>query len=106
MENNSDLNKFLSYFYKVWVFSHESNWFSGAGCLDHNNGLEAKNLDIKRTKVLRPKQPLGDFFKNAEDIVYGMSLKEDDRLFCDESLLISHSDITSGWQWFQKHNRY
>ena len=97
MENNSDLNKFLSYFYKVWVFSHESNWFSGAGCLDHNNGLEAKNLDIKRTK---------DFFKNSEDIVYGMSLKEDDRLFCDESLLISHSDITSGWQWFQKHNRY
>ena len=32
-----------------------------------------------------------------------MSLKEDDRLFCDESLLISHSDITSGWQWLQKH---
>ena len=56
-ENNDDLNKFLSYFYKVWIFS------------------QAKNLDIKRTKVLRPKQPLGDFFKNAEDIVYGMSIK-------------------------------
>ena len=101
-EKNIDLNNFLSYFYKVWIFSQESNWFTGAGCLDHNNGLEAKNLDIKRTKVLRPKQPLGDFFKNAEDIVYGMSIKEDGRLFCHQNELISKPEITAGWQWFQK----
>ena len=104
-ENNDDLNKFLSYFYKVWIFSQESNWFTGAGCLDHNNGLEAKNLDIKRTKVLRPKQPLGDFFKNAEDIVYGMSIKEDERLFCHQNELISKPEITTGWQWLQSNQK-
>ena len=104
-ENNAELNKFLSYFYKVWIFSQESNWFSGAGSLDHNNGLEAKNLDLKRTKVLRPKQPLGDFFKNAEEIVYGMSIKDDERLFCDSKLLISRPEITAGWHWLQIHQK-
>ena len=67
--------------------------------------MKAKNLDIKRTKVIRPKQPLGDFFKNAEDIVYGMSIKEDERLFCHQNELISKPEITAGWQWLQSNQK-
>ena len=39
-----------------WVNSRESNWFVGAGPIYHNNGLEATNRDIKRTKVMRYKE--------------------------------------------------
>ena len=52
------IDQFIGYFHEQWVNSKESNWFVGAGPIDHNNGLEATNRDIKRTKVLRDKQKL------------------------------------------------
>ena len=50
------IDHFIGYYHEQWVNSRESNWFSGAGPIDHNNGLEGTNRDIKRTKVLRDKQ--------------------------------------------------
>ena len=57
--------------------SRESNWFAGAGSLDHNNGLEAKNNDLKKTKILRPKQKIGTFYNNCKNIVYQESKLND-----------------------------
>ena len=63
------VDQFIGYYHQQWVNSKQSNWFVGAGPLDHNNGLEATNRDIKRTKVLRDKQKLGPFLSNALSIV-------------------------------------
>ena len=73
--------QFIGYYHEQWVNSRESNWFSGAGPIDHNNGLEGTNRDIKRTKVLRDKQKLGPFLSNALEIAKGWSKKDDSRLF-------------------------
>ena len=34
-----------------------------------------------------------------------MSIKEDERLFCDSKLLISRPEITAGWQWLKIHQK-
>ena len=68
-------DQFISYYHKQWVNSQESNWFVGAGPIDHNNGLEATNRDIKRSKIMRDKQKLGAFITNALEIVKGWSKK-------------------------------
>ena len=78
------IEDFIEYYHKQWVASNESNWFVGAGPIDHNNGLEGTNWDIKRTKVLRDKQKLGLFISNAFGIVEGWSMTEDSKLFCDK----------------------
>ena len=51
IENESVL-RFLEYYNKQWVISTESNWFVGAGPIDHNNCLEAQNADIKQNKLV------------------------------------------------------
>ena len=73
---SDEMDTFLAYFDKTWLKSKESNWFAGAGPLNHNNGLEGRNRDIKNNKVLRPRQPMGDFIKNAFDIVKIMSIDD------------------------------
>ena len=78
------INDFIGYYNDTWVASTESNWFSGAGPIDHNNGIEGTNADIKKNKVLRSKQKLGSFIKNAVSIVDGWSKKDDSRLFCEK----------------------
>ena len=47
-----------AYYNLQWVNSPERNWFVGAGPVDHNNGIEGTNDDIKKTKVIRDKQNL------------------------------------------------
>ena len=77
---------------------------SGAGPIDHNNGLEGTNRDIKRTKVLRDKQKLGSFLSNALEIVKGWSKKDDSRLFCDISDLITLEEKTKGYQYLMSNS--
>ena len=91
---DDQINTFLSYFESTWVKSKESNWFAGAGSLDHNNGLESKNGDLKRTKIIRPKQKIGTFYNNCKSIVYQESKLNDKewRLFCDPRDLITVDD--------------
>ena len=98
------VDQFIGYYHQQWVNSRESNWFVGAGPLDHNNGLEATNRDIKRTKVLRDKQKLGPFLSNALSIVKGWSKKDDYRLFCDKQELVSLEEKTKGYQYMMKNN--
>ena len=71
--------------------------------MDHNNGLEAKNGDLKKTKVLRNKQPIGTFYKNCKEIVYKESKlnDKDNRLICDPMDLITLNNQTEGWKWLQ-----
>ena len=47
------IDEFIGYYNETWVASTESNWFVGAGPIDHNNVVEGTNSDIKRTKVLK-----------------------------------------------------
>ena len=70
--------------------------------MDHNNGLEGTNNDIKRTKVFRDKQKLGSFLHNAVEIVEGWSKQDDTRLYCDKSELVSLENQTNGYQWLMK----
>ena len=65
-----------------------SSWFAGTGAIDHNNGLEATNADIKQNKVLRNKQQIGSFMVNALEIVKKFSLKDNSRLFCSRADLL------------------
>ena len=53
------VDSFIDYYHEQWVNSGESNWFAGAGPIDHNNGVEATNKDIRKTKVLCDKPKLG-----------------------------------------------
>ena len=98
-EENESVHKFLDYYRKQWVVSNESNWFAGAGPIDHNNGLEATNADIKQNKVLRNKQQIGSFMVNALEIVKKFSLKDDSRLFCSRADLLDLKMKTEGFQW-------
>ena len=43
------IDSFVAYYNLQWVNSPESNWFVGAGPVDHNNGIEGTNDDIKKT---------------------------------------------------------
>ena len=52
------IDSFVAYYNLQWVNSPESNWYVGAGPVDHNNGIEGTNDDIKKTKVIRDKQNL------------------------------------------------
>ena len=98
-EENESVHKFLDYYRKQWVVSNESNWFAGAGPIDHNNGLEATNADIKQNKVLRNKQQIGSFMVNALEIVKKFTLKDDSRLFCSRADLLDLKMKTEGFQW-------
>ena len=55
----------------------KSNWFTGAGPIDNQNGLESVNGDLKKTKTIRLKQKLGDFLSNALTMVEQFSHKDD-----------------------------
>ena len=44
------VDTFIGYYHEQWVNSAESNWFAGAGPIDHNNGVEATNKDIKKRR--------------------------------------------------------
>ena len=44
------INEFIGYYHETWVNSTESNWFVGAGPIEHNNGIEGTNAEIK-TKI-------------------------------------------------------
>ena len=102
--NDEAIDEFLTGFEKTWVKSNESNWWSGAGPIDHNNGLEAKNRDIKQNKTLRPKQRLGDFFVNAFDIVKQMSIDDEaERIYSKPTELITPTQLNEGWQWLLRH---
>ena len=96
------INEFIGYYHETWVNSTESNWFVGAGPKDHNNGIEGTNADIKKTKVLRDKQKLGAFINNAISIVEGWSKKDDSRLYCDKSNLVSLVNQTEGFQFISR----
>ena len=98
------IDQFIGYYHEQWVNSRESNWFSGAGPIDHNNGLEGTNRDIKRTKVLRDKQKLGPFLSNALEIAKGWSKKDDSRFFCDISDLITLEEKTKGYQYLMSNS--
>ena len=103
-KNDEEINSFLVGFENTWVKSNKSNWWSGAGPIDHNNGLEAKNRDIKKNKTLRPKQRLGDFFLNAFDIVKQMSINDKaERIFSNPLELITPTEMNDGWQWLLRH---
>ena len=93
------IDQFIGYYHEQWVNSRESNWFVGAGPIDHNNGLEATNRDIKRTKVMRDKQKLGAFITNALEIVKGWSKKDDSRLLCNIAELVTLEEKTKGYQY-------
>ena len=82
----------------------ESNWFVGAGPIDHNNGIEGTNSDIKKTKVLRDKQKLGALIKNAISIVKDWSKKDDSRLYCEKAKLINLQNQTDGFQFMMSKN--
>ena len=96
------IDEFIGYYNETWVASTESNWFVGAGPIDHNNGVEGTNSDIKRTKVLRDKQKLGPFINNAVSIVEGWSKKDDSRLYCDKTDLVTLANQTQGYQFIMK----
>ena len=96
------INEFIGYYHETWVNLTESNWFVGAGPIDHNNGIEGTNADIKKTKVLRDKQKLGAFINNAISIVEGWSKKDDSRLYCDKSNLVSLVNQTEGFQFISR----
>ena len=98
------VDKFYDYYTDTWVKSKESNWFAGAGSLDHNNGLEAKNNDLKKTKLIRTKQKVGAFYNNCKIIVYKESKLNDKevRLWCDPMDLITLNDQKEGWKWLQQ----
>ena len=70
--------------------------------MDHNNGIEGTNEDIKKTKVIRDKQKLAAFTKNALDIVEGWSLKDESRLYASKADLVSLKHQTDGFQWLKK----
>ena len=72
-DQNESVHSFLEYYHKQWVISSESNWFVGAGPIDHNNGLEATNADIKQNKLIRNKQQIGAFLINALEIVKSLA---------------------------------
>ena len=80
----------------------KSNWFTGAGPIDNQNGLESVNGDLKKTKTIRLKQKLGDFLSNALTMVEQFSHKDDTRLYCSLIDLISLEDKTKGFQWLQE----
>ena len=96
------IDAFLLYFDVTWVSSGESNWFTGAGPIDNQNGLESVNGDLKKTKTIRLKQKLGDFLSNALTIVEQFSHKDDTRLYCSLIDLISLEDKTKRFQWLQE----
>ena len=98
--NDEANDEFLARFDKTWVKSYESNWWCGAGPIDHNYGLEAKNRDIKQNKKLRHKQRLGDFFVNVFDIVKQMSINDRaERIDSEPTELITPTQLIEGWQW-------
>ena len=99
---NDKIDEFIGYYHHQWVNSTESNWFAGAGPIDHNNGLEATNKDIKKTKILRDKQKLGAFLTNALSICESWSLKDDSRLYCNKNNLVSLDEQTKGYQFLMK----
>ena len=102
LERGDDsIDDFIMYFDATWVSSGESNWFTGAGPIDNQNGLESINGDLKKTKIFRLKQKLGDFISTALTVVEQFSHKDDSRLYCPISELIKLSDKTSGYQWLQ-----
>ena len=70
--------------------------------MDHNNGIKGTNEDIKKTKVIRDKQKLAAFTKNALDIVEGWSLKDESRLYASKADLVSLKHLTDGFQWLMK----
>ena len=96
------IDAFVAYYNLQWVQSPESNWFVGAGPVDHNNGIEGTNEDIKKTKVIQDKQKLAAFTKNALDIVEGWSLKDESRLYASKADLVSLKHQTDGFQWLKK----
>ena len=102
-EEEENCQEFVNYVENTWITSNESNWFAGAGDLDHNNGLEGTNNDLKKTKILRPKQKMGPFFENACTIVKQMSQKNDDNLYKEPIQLIYLKEQTAGWQWLRRH---
>ena len=55
------VDSFLSYYYMQWVISTESNWYAGAWPIDHNDGVEATNGDIKQNQIIRNKHEIGAF---------------------------------------------
>ena len=99
---DSAIDAFVAYYNLQWVKSPESNWFVGAGPIDHNNGIEGTNDDIKKTKVIRDKQKLAPFTSNALDIVEGWSKKDDSRLYADKAELLSLKHQTEGFQWLMQ----
>ena len=44
--DHEKVNEFIGYYHETLVNSTESNWFVGAGPIDHNNGIEGTNADI------------------------------------------------------------
>ena len=102
--DHEKVNSFIGYYNETWVHSLESNWFVGAGPIDHNNGIEGTNSDIKKTKVLRDKQKLGALIKNAISIVKDLSKKDDSRLYCEKAELINLQNQTDGFQFMMSQN--
>ena len=102
---DAKIDTFVAYYNLQWVQSAESNWFVGAGPIDHNNGIEGTNDDIKKRKTIRDKQPLGAFLQNALDIVEGWSKKDDSRLYCRKANLISLKHQTDGFQWLMQNQK-
>ena len=102
---NETIDTFVAYYNLQWVQSPESNWFVGAGPVDHNNGIEGTNEDIKKTKVIRDKQKLAAFTSNALDIVEGWSRKDDSRLNAAKADLISLKHQTDGFQWLMQNQK-
>ena len=75
-----------------------------ARAISKQNGLESVNGDLKKTKVFRQKQKLGDFLATAIRIVDQFSFKDDSRLYCKLKDLIKLEDLTRGYQWLQIHH--
>ena len=96
------VDNFIGSYHEDWVNSGESNWYAGAGPIDHNNGVEATKKDIKKTKILRDKQRLVSFLENVHSIVESWSIKDDSMLYCEKSELITLDEQTKGYRFFMK----
>ena len=86
--SGSEIEDFLQYVETVWIESKENQWYEGArpyyGC-SHNQGLEAKNADIKKNYTLRRKLPLGTFINVMMQLVNEMSRNDDSLLTMNKS---------------------
>ena len=105
----TSIKEFLRYFKREWIDRHPG-WYEGyqAGP-STNNGLEATNGTIKKSKNFRALLPLGEFFGFAVDLIHNWSIARGPEtpmhLTLSTQPHIGTQEYTDAYQWLRSEER-